>query len=147
MDADTIRKQLQEVQSELRRIEAVREVLLDLVKGYEGWLRLHDNPPMQPRLIATEGTTKGKRRTTGAISAREAIKRVLQDAHGEPLHSEEIWRRAEMLGARTNAAVPKDVVDLTLVGLRQRFPIQRVAPRTYKWVNGVEPSGGNLISQ
>ncbi|HUF53926.1 MAG TPA: hypothetical protein VMR52_09165 [Dehalococcoidia bacterium] len=142
MDAETVRKQLQEVQAELQRVEATREVLVNLVRGYEGWLRLNEKGAVgvQASLLSPEAeraTKKRSNRTQGTMSVRGAIIQVLKGAHGEPLHASEIWKRAFNLGARTEVAEPKDLVDLNLISLRKRYPeIQRVEPRTYVWRNG-----------
>ena len=41
MDIEGVRAQLRETQESLRRNEEEREILLALVKGFEGWLRLY----------------------------------------------------------------------------------------------------------
>jgi len=139
MDADTVSKQLQEVQAELRRVEATRDVLTNLVKGYEGWLQLKE-AGVQGSLLPDAVEKAVQKRSTekrGVISVRGAILQVLKDAHGEPLHAAEIWKRAYNMGARTKVAEPKDLMDLNLISLRKRHPeITRVEPRTYVWRNG-----------
>lgn len=144
MDTNTVRRSLTEVEQRLARIEAEREVLLSLRKGYTGWLQLYDDsqtaqPPLMPQDSAP--TTIGKNHMRGSISARSAILAVLREAPGVALHSTEIWERAELMGARTDAATPKDVVDLNLYGLRKRYPIEKVAPRTFRWKNGAKIEG------
>jgi hypothetical protein len=139
MDTTTVRKQLQEVDARLARIDAEREVLLSLRTGYNGWLALYDDnqsaqPPLMPNVSPSTRKSNHKR---GSISVRGAILKVMQNAPGVALHSEEIWRRAEILGARTSSPHPKDVVDLNLFGLRKQHPIEKVEARTYMWKNGV----------
>ena len=141
MEAETIRKQLVEMPAALQRIEAEREVMINIVKGYEGWLKLYDQRnggAAQPPLLEVNGAgTKKKRGKTGVIqgtiSVRSAILQVVKDARGVTLHSEEIWQRAEAMGARTKSDNPKDVVDLNLFGLRQKHPIEKMGPRLYRW--------------
>ena len=41
-DRDAIRAQLRHLNEELKRVEAERITLLEMEKGFMGWLRLHD---------------------------------------------------------------------------------------------------------
>lgn len=138
MDTTTVKRSLDEVEQRLARIEAEREVLLNLKKGYLGWLMLYgETPAAQPRLMPNRDDPKLQSNAKrGSISVRGAILEVLRNAPGVELHSEEIWRRAEALGARTESPHPKDVVDLSLFNLRKQHPIDKVRPRTYCWRNG-----------
>lgn len=138
MDAKTIRDQLEVVKANLQRNEDEKNVLLDLLRGYEGWLRLYGETngaaqvalPLAKRVMDT--TTKG------TISMRSAIKKVLQDARGMPLHSKEIWRRAQEMGAKTDGQSPLGLVDLSAFSLSKTEPVEKVAPRTWRWYGATE---------
>lgn len=133
MDAQTIRDQLEVVKANLDRNEDEKRVLLDLLKGYEGWLRLYgessgaSQPPLPIAKKVVDTTTKG------TISMRAAIRQILREARGEPLHSKEIWRRAVEMGAKTAGENPLGLVDLSAFSLSKTEPIEKVGPRTWRW--------------
>ena len=59
------------------------------------------------------------------------------EARGVELHSTEIWKRAEAKGARTDAPVPIDLVDLNMVSIRKRDPrFRKTGVRTFKFEEG-----------
>jgi len=122
MDEKTVREHLDEVTVTLRRNEEEHDVLLTLVKGYEGWLRLHG------------GRSNGQQEITFAtapyIGWHDAIRRVLKDAVGEPLHVKEIWIRAQGIGLKTKAKNPLGLVDLTC---RRLHGVEKTDPRTSSW--------------
>lgn len=140
MDEMTVRAQLAEVQDELKRNEEEHKVLASLLQGYEGWLRLRGlgkaprslvqtaKPPVVPAV-----KPKRKGRPGGTISFKDAVLTVLKEARGEPLHSRELIFRARGLGAITRARRPAGVVDVTMRALANE-PIEKVAPRTWRWV-------------
>ncbi len=158
MDADTIRVRLREIQTQLGRVEAERSALMTLAEGYEDWLRVYD-PKLngnavaatihvgQPRLKGSGALTSTGKETRssavkGTVSVRGAIRDVLIAAHGAQLHSAEIWRRAQALGATTDVSPPEDLVDLNLVSIRKRDPrFKKVGVRTFAFIEGstVEP--------
>lgn len=126
MDAKTVEKQLEEVKARLRQIEEEREVLIRLVQGFEGWLRLHP-PASQTSLPIAQVAAPP------SISLQEAVLQVLKDAHGSPLHAREIYRRALDLGAVTNAKEPVNVTDLVAWQQAKKHPIEKTAGRTWRW--------------
>ncbi len=141
MDADTIRKQLREIQLQLQRVEAERAALMGLADGYESWLRVYDPKQngFQVALPPTTADTKSKRTRAiaGTVSVRGAIRDVLMAARGSPLTSAEIWRRAEAMGARTESPTPVDLVDLNMVSIRKRDPrFRKVGVRTFAFIEG-----------
>lgn len=136
MDEKSVRAQLDDVSRELDTLDERREVLLSLVRGFEGWLRLDGSrattfplpePPSKPR----ESLTAQK----GSVSVRSAVLQVIKDARGEPLHAREIARRMIALGAVTAAKDPPAIVDLVAGSLSKRdgLPIEKVAGRTWRW--------------
>ena len=132
MDVETIRQQLEVVSAQLRRNEDEKAVLLDLQRGYEGWLRLYGetaNQPPLPAVLKKVIDTKPK----GSISMRAAIRTILKEARGAPLHSKEIWRRAQELGAATSGQNPLGLVDLSAFSLSKTEPVEKVGPRTWRW--------------
>ena len=134
MNEEQVREHLTEVRKELAQIDALREPLLALVKGYEGWLRLLQNGSAVGRQIPFAEAQPGRRRQRtpkGSISITAAIAQVLHDAHGEPLHVKEIWRRAVVLGARSDAKNVEGITDLTCHRIKEA---ERVEPRTWRWV-------------
>jgi hypothetical protein len=136
MDETAVRQHLKEVQQRLAVLDEEREVLLSLVRGYEGWLRLQGNSA-GPQL--TLGVTVQKKNPTapkGTTSLRGAVLRAIKDAHGAPLHSKEILRRIQALGAKTEARNPVAIIDLTAYSLANTDgqPIKKVGPRTWRWM-------------
>lgn len=139
MDAPMAREQLRELNEALKKVDEEREVLLSLVRGYEGWLRLHGNkgdtataplPVPAPRAKAKRSTA-----TLGTISLRKAVLQVIREAHGSPVHIKEISARAQALGATTTAKDPFRIVDLVAYNLKTRSdqPLERVSPRSWRW--------------
>lgn len=119
MDERSVRAQLVETKDRLRQVDEEREILLSLIHGFEGWLRLHGAAlPDIPH---------------GSVSMRSAVRRVLQEAHGAPIHTKEILKRAMEIGASTQADRPESVVDLTALTLSKKEPVERVGPRTWRW--------------
>lgn len=143
MDATMARQQLRELNESLAKVDEEREVLLSLIKGYEGWLRLHgrkatDETP--PSLVAVprprqRPPTAPPRTLKGSISLRKAVLQVLREAHGEPVRVGEILARATAMGAITNAKSPDKIIDLVAYNLKTRSdqPIERVSPRSWRW--------------
>ena len=137
MDADTIRGELDQVKTHLQRNEEEKAVLLDLLRGYEGWLRLYGerNGSGQVELpLAVPKSTAPK----GTVSMRGTVKEILRESRGEPLHSKEIWRRAQELGVKSSGRNPVGLVDLIGYALMKTQPIERVAPA---------PGGGQKENQ
>jgi hypothetical protein len=127
MDSDTIRKQLDEVKTALKRNEDEHRVLVSLMQGYEGWLRL--NPGAAVQLTLTTERVQAQ----GGISFRGAVLRVLKEARGEPLNVREILVRAQGLGAVTGAKNPLGAVDLVAYSLAKNHSVEKVGPRTWRY--------------
>jgi len=150
MNADTIREQLGEIQAQLERVEAERAALLSLAEAYENWLRIYDPPASGGKTsavatahlngratVAAKATVKRSSAVKGKMSVRGAIREVLIAARGSHLHSAEIWRRAQALGATTDVSPAEDLVDLNLVSIRKRDPrFKKVGVRTFAFVEG-----------
>ena len=144
MDAEIVKKHLAEVNEQLGQLEEERDVLVSLVRGYEGWLRLHGHSngskPVEavPIPLPIKKLRKARTAIQGTISMRSAVQTVLQRAHGEPIHSREILSRARALGAETTSKNPEGVIDLICYTLKQRkkVPLERIGPMTWRWVGG-----------
>ena len=139
MDGQTLRQRLREATTEYSDLEARREALANIIKGYEQLIRLDGTPELpqaQPEAqtlpLPIDGSAKG------TVSFRSAVIRVLKDAHGEPLHIKEIYQRAVALGAVSGAKEPVRVTDLLIYSLikRSQMPIDKTAPATYRWAGG-----------
>ena len=78
-----------------------------------------------------------------AISYRSAVLRVLREAHGEPLHTKEIARRAEAVGGKSAAKDPIAITDLVIHNLAKSHPVTKTAPRTWR----LEGASGESESQ
>lgn len=137
MDDQSVRAQLVETKARLKIVEEEREILLSLIHGFEGWLRINlgdralagvHQPAMLPETVIRPSNAR-----VGTISMRAAVRQVLRDAHGSPLHTKEIYRRVSELGAKTTAGRPESVVDLTALTLSKNEPIERISPRTWRW--------------
>ena len=127
MDERQVRLQLDETKELIRRNEEEHEVLETLIKGLEGWLRLHgavQNGKSSPQLTLTvdaNGNVGSWRKVCGGI---------VKDARGEAIHSKEVWARAQAIGLRTKGKFPVSAVDLTLRAMEQ---IEKVGPRLWRW--------------
>ena len=130
MDEGTVRGHMDDLRERLKRIEAERDVILTLLKGYEGWLRLYPNGSVQQLpLPAKPANVSAQHRKP--LSIRRAIESVIREARGEPLHVIEIWRRVEALGVTSNSKDKPAMVDYTMYALDN---VEKVEPRTWRWV-------------
>jgi len=133
MEEESARKMLDEFKGQLARVEEEREYLISLVKGLEGWLRVHatkNGALPQPSLFEVM-----RRKPKGTVSLRSAVMDVLKEARGEPLHVKEIWRRAGAKGAQTASKSPLGAIDLTCYSILKYHPtaLEKVRPRTWRW--------------
>lgn len=139
MDEKEIRKQLQEVRTSLRRNEEEHAVLVSLVKGFEGWLRLsglNGRKPTQSQFADVSPAPSEQK----APAFRQAVLQVVKEAQGEPLHVGEILRRAKKLGANTSSKNPENSTDLSLYKWKSNGePVEKVRART--WIYA-EPMSG-----
>lgn len=142
MDEQSVRSQLLEVRKTLARNEEEHEILLSLLNGFEGWLRLHANG-RSPQLTLPLETTQARTAPRGEISLRSAVLQVLKEARGQPLHSKEILVRATALGAATTSKDPVAIVDLTAYSLQKGgATIEKTGPRIWHWAG---PSGSQPL--
>lgn len=144
MDAKSVRSNLSEVTAQLARNEEEHEVLVSLVRGYEGWLRLNPDPQPPTQMIALfEPDRKNPgSQPKGSRSMRGAVLQVLKDARGETLHGREILARAIALGAATDAKNPLGAVDLMAHSLKRSHPVFKVGPRLWRWDASLEKRDG-----
>lgn len=138
MDERTVRLHLEEVRSAMKRNEEEREVLVTLVKGYEGWLRLHGTsapPPVPGQLpLGHNGHGDGaipRNRTLGTVGWKESVSAVLKEAAGAPIHAKEIWLRAHAKGLMTTSKDPVSAVELTAIHIPEA---KKLGKRMWQWV-------------
>ncbi len=151
MEEKAVREQLEAARKDLRRVDEERDVLISMIRGCEGWLRLHGVKPMEP-VAQPALPMKAPNGSDGAtaISLRSALLQVLKDAHGEALHVREMVPRALRLGASTNAKSPVTVADFMLDLLKKNKgePIEKIAPRTWRYVgNAVTTDAEQTIEE
>lgn len=137
MDAQMIRRGLEETREQLARIEEEREVLRSLEQGFEGWLRLHEpSVPMDKGAVSATKPEGGARfRTKGDIPYVDAIRQALKEADGESMTLDAIAKRAHELGARSHSKDELGVID-TLA--KRMGAVRGDAPKT--WRMGPTPS-------
>ena len=133
MEEKTVREHLAEVREALKKNEEEREFLLSVLRGYEGWLRLRGSNGRQLEFVESKA---GPSAPKGTVSFRSAVLTVVREAHGEPLHSKEILRRARAMGATTTAKQPEAITDLMCYSLKKNYPLEKVAGRTWRWAAG-----------
>lgn len=134
MDENAIRNTMDELRSELEQIDARRERVLEAYKGLEALLALQSggsNPPLFS-MPSSNNVTKPK----GKRSMRGAVLQVVKDAHGQPLHSTEILKRARALDANTSAKDPTAIIDLLMYAYKKEGqPVEKTEPRTWRYVH------------
>ncbi len=133
MDEETVRQHMEEVRERLGVIQEESTALRLLLKGYERWLRFYGSPFEQPQTKLLDDAVTDSFPPKGSPTLREAVRQVVEDAEGEPLHCTEIWDRAKRLGAMTTGEDPVAVVDFTTYTLKG---VQRVGHRTWRWAGG-----------
>lgn len=136
MDETSVRAQLREVQNALKVNEQEHEVLMSLLAGLEGWLRLprrNTNASGMTSVSSPEGHEDDV--DPNRPSYRKAVLAVLQESPGQPIHTAELVKRVADKGARSNAKDVKGITDLNVLSLMKHHPeIQKVAPRTWTWM-------------
>ena len=138
MDEAVIRAQLKEVRAALKQNEDEHSVLLSLLQGYEGWLRLrglNGHKPRQPEITDAPPSAITARQGSAKVTVfRQAVLQVVRDAHGEPLSIGEILRRAGELGANSGAKNQLGHTDVTLYKWQKLgLPVEKVRRRTWRW--------------
>lgn len=135
MDEATMRGHLKELKKRLQFINEEQEVIVDLIRGYEGWLRLRSAGLRRVPFVPPKPTVRARpAHMDGKLSIRQAVIQTLRDAQGEPIHAKEILRRIRELGVSPNAKEPTGVIDLTCHSLKNAGkPVERTGPRTWRW--------------
>lgn len=112
-------------------LEAFRQDIKDTL-ALEGAKRNGTGPAPMIRIAAAP-----QPRIKGSVSMTQAVKEVLQEAHGEPMHVVDILAKAQAKGAITESSDPANSTDILLSKFRKRdhLPVERTAPRTWKWVS------------
>lgn len=152
MNDSAIRGLIEEFRTDLAALEQRRTALLDGIKALENVLATaapasangNAVPTIAPSWVPVPSVVAdetqpyqarpGHSATKGTISLRRSIRQVLLDAHGEPLTADEILRRIEAMGARTEAKDPVGVVDFAAYSLKlSGLPLEKVGRRTWRW--------------
>ena len=131
MNRDAMQKQMEDVRSELNQLDLQREALETILRGYEAWFRANPENGSRPHRQFVLVTGRGGP-MKGTISFRKAEVQVLQEARGESVQDVEIWRRMQVLGAKSDAKNPLGFVNLVARGLEK---VEKVAAKTWRWVD------------
>lgn len=139
LDDKTIRHQLAEIENRLAQMDDERLALQDIAKGFRALLKATSAPdqpssehPAFPQLPLPKKTST----IVGSVSMRSAVARVLQQAGARPMHSRDVYAGAQRLGAATTAKDPTSVVDLVIFDLHKKGLVEKVGPRTWRWIKG-----------
>lgn len=143
MDELLIRQGQGTVLARLKELDTERDVLLELVKNYQSWLRIaggNGHSPMQPaqQIPLMPATTRKKTvRRTGARprvrkanSWRALIQEKLKKENGLAIHSRDIWGYLQSRGLTTVAKNPLAAVDVTA---RSIPGVRKAGPRLWAW--------------
>src|SRR6266508_2334212 len=122
MDEQAIRTHLQEIKAALTRNAEEREILLNLEKGYEGWLQLYSpvKPPARTVKITIAAGGLGTNGTQAKPSLRQTIVQTIRDGRGTPVRAADILERARLLGVVSKAKKPLNAVDFAAWSLQHR---------------------------
>ena len=141
IDREAVCADIHRWQAELQAIEAKRESIQLVLRGLRGWL--DGQPEMHRRAQSdVQPTTKAGAQVQrarripkdGRPSVRGAIKQVLIEGQGRPLHTDEILAAVTALGITINSPRPGGLVELNLHSLRRDgHPIEKVATHTWMW--------------
>ena len=113
---------LELVNRELEMLQAEHEALADFIQGTQSLLEF----------------LKKDAQEESPITIRDALREILQQAQGQPMTSVDIAERISRMNVPTKARDLKKSVDATLHQMMTGGePIERVAPRTWCWL---EPS-------
>jgi hypothetical protein len=131
MNKEAMRKQMEDVRDELNRLDSQRVALEQILRGYEAWFRAFPENGGRPHQQLTLPVSGRGKATKGTMSFRNGFAEVLKQARGEPLTDEEIWRRMQDKGVKSDAKRPLGIVALTA----RRLPddVEMVAARTWRW--------------
>lgn len=144
MDERPIRETLDTLRLQLALVEQEHQALLSSIKGLEELLRIHSgSAPVGTDATQTHAARRrpvpprqetGKFAQKGQIPLSTAIIRVLRDVgRGRAMHVNDIWIRAQALGAASSSKDKLSNVDSITKTLIGKQPIQRVRSREYRW--------------
>lgn len=114
-----MRKQMESIRSELNVLDSEREVLENLLTGYESWFRLHPD----------SGACLSRQLPLTSMSFKDGLLEVLRQARGQPLHAKEIWHRMNAMGVTSNAKRPEGFVSMHANKIEG---IEKIAPATFR---------------
>ena len=141
MDKNTAKGELAAVMDRLAVIDRERDALLKWRDGLQSWLDLQGTasgkaPIAVQAALPLDEARKPTGKPVGTASLRSTALAIVREAGGRPLTTREILDRAQARGADSAAKDPENVVDLILYTLRKRqhAPLDRPAPRTWRWV-------------
>ena len=131
MDRDTMRRQMEYIRDELNRLDEERGALAAMLRGYEAWFRAKPENGRKPQRQLPLGVPGRGGKPKGSVSFRKGMITVLQQARGEPLDDEELWRRMQDTGVKSDSKNPLGFVRLTADRLEGA---EKVSPKTWRWV-------------
>jgi len=123
VDRTAIQKHVDAIRTELKEIEEKQKVLMDILKGYENWIRLSGDQQLEMNVKSSS--------RKGTMSFPKGLKEVLRQAGGAPLRDTEIWERMQGLGIHSDAKNPVNFVSLHSNKIQE---IEKTDTRTYRWV-------------
>ena len=137
MDKEDMRCQMEAIRDELTRNEEEHKALMDMLRGYEAWFRLHSKDNSQQLAMKVgKASEVGESRSRGGkplgdLSFRKGLIAVLTESRGEPLVDTEIWGRMQTVGVRSKAKNPVGFISMTA---RQVPHIEKLDSHTYRWI-------------
>ncbi len=152
MDELRIRQGLDTALAMLKEVDDQRDILVNMIDGYQALLRIRGNNTSQPpptqqmtmpiTMVPAIANAKkpGKRKGGGvrkANSWRALIKEKLQAESGQSILSKDVWAYLQSRGKTTKAKDPIAAVDLTA---RDIPGVKKTGPRLWKWVGIQEPT-------
>lgn len=130
-----IKERIKTDRESLARIDTEREVLLQMIRANERWLALQMND-QSTMTLPLNGDAAAAEKSGPPLML--AIMHILYSSQ-VPLHTKAIWERAQEMNAVTKADSPLAAVDVTLYNLSKKKLVEKVSPRTYRWVGALPP--------
>lgn len=145
MDRESVRKQLEETRQRIAEIDEEKEILESLVRGFEGWLRLHAPIPAHAVMSSEVSDTYFGNEPKGAVSMGAAIKEAIKESGHVVMHTKEIYEAALAKGAVTESKNPLNIVDIHLGRLAEQGLVQKLGGRRWQLATKL-PTPGHQAS-
>ena len=130
MNRDAMLQHMEEVRAELNILDQQRDALETLLRGYEVWLKAFPESGAKLQRQLRLGVPGRGGAPLGSVSFRKGLMEVMRQARGEPLIDDEIWRRMQALGVKSQSKHPQGFIGLWAGRLD---PMEKVAARTWRW--------------